>query len=54
MSASALLREVPDPGREDVKAYLSENICRCTGYEPIVESILAAAERLEPVAGPRE
>lgn len=47
MSASALLRDVPDPSREDVEAYLSENICRCTGYEPIVESIQAAADRSE-------
>lgn len=45
MSAAALLRDVPDPGREDVETYLSENICRCTGYEPIVESVHAAAQR---------
>jgi carbon-monoxide dehydrogenase small subunit len=47
MSASALLRDVPDPTREDVEAYLSENICRCTGYEPIVESVYVAAARTE-------
>ena len=45
MSASALLRDVPDPDRVDVETYLSENICRCTGYEPIVESVHAAAQR---------
>ena len=45
MSASALLRDVPDPSRDDVETYLSENICRCTGYEPIVESVHAAAQR---------
>lgn len=44
MSASALLAAEPDPDREDIETYLSENICRCTGYEPIVESVEAAAE----------
>jgi carbon-monoxide dehydrogenase small subunit len=44
MTALSLLEENPDPSREDIKTHLSENICRCTGYEPIIEAIQAAAE----------
>lgn len=43
MAATALLEEQPDPSREDVIAGLEGNLCRCTGYEPIVEAVLAAA-----------
>ncbi len=44
MAASALLERNPDPSREDVVEAISGNICRCTGYEPIVNAILAAAK----------
>jgi carbon-monoxide dehydrogenase small subunit len=46
MSAKALLDENSNPTRAEVKAYLRGNICRCTGYRPIVEAVLAAAQRL--------
>lgn len=46
MTAKALLDDNPSPSRSEVKAYLGGNICRCTGYRTIVESILAAAERM--------
>lgn len=45
MMATALLRRNPNPTEEDVKEYLDGNICRCTGYEPIVQAVLAAAAR---------
>ncbi|MFQ6026357.1 MAG: (2Fe-2S)-binding protein [Dehalococcoidia bacterium] len=48
LSAKALLDENPNPSRSEVKAYLSGNICRCTGYRTIVNSVLAAAEQLRP------
>ncbi|MDT4894284.1 MAG: aerobic carbon-monoxide dehydrogenase small subunit [Pseudonocardiales bacterium] len=45
MMATALLRRNPDPTEDDVKEYLDGNICRCTGYAPIVEAVLDAARR---------
>ena len=44
MSAKALLDENPDPDEMEVRAGIAGNICRCTGYNQIVEAILAAAE----------
>jgi carbon-monoxide dehydrogenase small subunit len=46
MTATALLRHRPRPSAEEVRAALSGNLCRCTGYVGIVDSILAASERM--------
>ena len=43
MAAKALLARVPNPSREEVIEAISGNICRCTGYEPIIQAILSAA-----------
>ena len=43
MAAKALLDGNPDPTREEVVDAIGGNICRCTGYEPIIEAVLAAA-----------
>ena len=43
MAAKALLDVNPSPTREDVADAIGGNICRCTGYEPIIEAILVAA-----------
>ena len=43
MAAKALLDRNPDPSREEVVEAISGNICRCTGYQPIIDAILAAA-----------
>jgi carbon-monoxide dehydrogenase small subunit len=43
MAAKALLDRNPQPTREEVVEAISGNICRCTGYEPIIAAILAAA-----------
>lgn len=46
VAAKALLDANPDPSRDEVVDAISGNICRCTGYEPIINAILsAAAER---------
>ena len=44
IAATALLQENPRPTEAEVKAWMMGNLCRCTGYYQIVESILAAAE----------
>jgi len=43
-----LLEENPRPSREEIARYLGGNICRCTGYARIVESVIAAAEAMTP------
>ncbi|HVQ89450.1 MAG TPA: (2Fe-2S)-binding protein [Mycobacteriales bacterium] len=45
MVAEALLDRDRDPSRADVVEAISGNVCRCTGYEPIVAAILEAARR---------
>ncbi len=44
VSARALLDRNPRPSREEVVEAISGNLCRCTGYEPIIAAILAVAE----------
>lgn len=46
MSAKALLEDNPDPDREDVKAGLEGNLCRCGNYEKEIDSVLEAAKRM--------
>ena len=53
MSARALLMRNPDPTEEEVKEAISGNLCRCTGYKPIVEAILDAAVREREEEKPR-
>jgi carbon-monoxide dehydrogenase small subunit len=45
MSARALLRENPAPTRAEVEDGLAGNLCRCAGYEQIIEAVLDAADR---------
>jgi aerobic-type carbon monoxide dehydrogenase small subunit (CoxS/CutS family) len=45
MMATALLETEPHPDREQIIGYLEGNICRCTGYRPIVEAVEHAARR---------
>jgi len=46
MAAKALLDANPDPDRAAVVDAISGNICRCTGYEPIINAILSAAAEM--------
>jgi aerobic carbon-monoxide dehydrogenase small subunit len=47
LAAKALLDETPDPSEDEVRWALSGNLCRCTGYQNIVKSVLAAARRTQ-------
>ncbi|HEX3965439.1 MAG TPA: (2Fe-2S)-binding protein [Trebonia sp.] len=51
MAAKGLLDRNPDPTEEDVRWALSGNLCRCTGYQNIVKSVLWAAAKLRTEAG---
>ena len=46
MTAKALLDREPNPSRESIKLAISGNLCRCTGYQQIYESIEEAARRM--------
>ena len=46
MAAASFLQENPDPTDEQVRESLEGNLCRCTGYQNIVKSILAAAGQM--------
>jgi len=46
MSAYAMLQEHPDPTEQEIRHELSGNLCRCTGYQNIVESVKFAAQLL--------
>ena len=46
LSAKALLDKNPHPGEEEIKQGISGNLCRCTGYTKIIESIKAAANSM--------
>lgn len=45
ISATALLAENPRPTDEEIRKYMAGNLCRCTGYTPIVSAIGAASRR---------
>lgn len=50
MSLYALWMQNPSPSEQDVETALQGNLCRCTGYEPIVQAALAAATSGDPEA----
>ena len=45
MSATAYLSAHPDAGEQEIREALSGNICRCTGYQSIIDGVLLAAQR---------
>ena len=46
ISATAFLREHPDPTDEQIRDALSGNLCRCTGYQGILAAVRAAADSM--------
>jgi len=51
MTAYALVQETPHPSRDEVREAIAGNICRCTGYAPIVQAIVQASSALQTLAG---
>jgi aerobic-type carbon monoxide dehydrogenase small subunit (CoxS/CutS family) len=47
MAAKALLDVNPDPSIDEIKDWMMGNLCRCTGYYKILESIQAAAAQMQ-------
>ena len=47
MTALAFLKDNPAPTRKEVREAISGNLCRCTGYQPIIDAILEAAAELQ-------
>jgi carbon-monoxide dehydrogenase small subunit len=47
LAAKALLDENPDPTEDEVRWALSGNLCRCTGYQNIVKSVMWAAKKMQ-------
>jgi carbon-monoxide dehydrogenase small subunit len=45
ISATALLSRDPDPTEDEIRAGLSGNLCRCTGYQKILDAVHVAAGR---------
>jgi aerobic-type carbon monoxide dehydrogenase small subunit (CoxS/CutS family) len=53
LTAKALLDERLQPTIEEIKHYMRGNLCRCTGYKRILESVHTAAQRLASAGGAR-
>jgi len=47
LSASSLLQKNPKPSEEEIRAALSGNLCRCTGYQKIVEAVQSVGQSNE-------
>jgi carbon-monoxide dehydrogenase small subunit len=50
ISAVALLARNPDPTEDEVRWALSGNLCRCTGYQNIVQAVRWAAAKMQPAS----
>ena len=48
MSGAAIIRKNPNPSKDEIKAGIKQNICRCTGYVKIIEGIMPVNGLLQP------
>ena len=53
MAAEGLLRENTDPSEDEIRKGMAANICRCTGYVKIIESVQSAAEEITSKERPK-
>jgi len=49
MTLTPFLKENPKPGRDEIRDAISGNLCRCTGYQHIVDAVELAAEKMNEV-----
>jgi carbon-monoxide dehydrogenase small subunit len=54
VATKELLDNTPNPSRQEIKAGIAGNLCRCTGYVKIIDAIEAAAEELSSKKGKRK
>ncbi|MEU1549258.1 (2Fe-2S)-binding protein [Nocardia sp. NPDC005745] len=54
VSATAFLRDNPDPSESEIREAISGNLCRCTGYQGIVRAVRAAADSMNAATETRE
>jgi carbon-monoxide dehydrogenase small subunit len=54
MSAKGLLSDNPNPSEQEIRQGISGNLCRCTGYNKIVEAIQFAAQKMQGQSGASE
>ena len=54
MRACEILADNPDPTPEQVRSAIASNLCRCTGYQFIIEAVIAAAARMRATAATKE
>ncbi len=54
MAAKSFLAENPDPSREEIREGMDGNLCRCTGYQNIVNAVQRAASSSDAAAAPAE
>ena len=47
MTAVELLESTPNPSHDEIREAMSSNLCRCTGYQTIVDAVQAAVERMQ-------
>lgn len=45
ISVTELLEKNPKPGKEEIKEALSGNLCRCTGYAPVIDAVIDVVEK---------
>ena len=51
LSVKALLTEIPDPSDEEIREYLSGNLCRCAGYADILRAVRSAQQKKNSLKG---
>jgi carbon-monoxide dehydrogenase small subunit len=51
MAAAQLLERNPEPGEAEIRHGLEGNLCRCTGYQHIVEAVRYAAQKMKAASG---